>query len=70
MCVCVCVYICLFFFIVRTLPFILLLLFFFFFFVLIKFLNYVCVSVVFPLWQLAGTLYHLDLFLFHCKDIC
>ena len=43
---------------------------FFFFFVLIKFLNYVCVSVVFPLWQLAGTLYHLDLFLFHCKDIC
>ena len=43
---------------------------FFFFFVLIKLLNYVCVSVVFPLWQLAGTLYHLDLFLFHCKDIC
>ena len=59
-----------FFFIVRTLPFILLLLLLLFFFVLIKLLNYVCVSVVFPLWQLAGTLYHLDLFLFHCKDIC
>ena len=52
-----------FFIIVRTLPFIL------FFFVLMKLLNYVCVSVAFPLWQQAGTLYHLDFFLFHFVKI-
>ena len=52
-----------FFFIVRTLPFIS------FFFVLMKLLNYVCVSVAFPLWQQAGTLYHLDFFLFHFVKI-
>ena len=42
---------------------------FFFFFVLMKLLNYMCVSVAFPLWQQAGTLYHLDFFLFHFVKI-
>ena len=30
---------------------------------------HVCVSVAFPLWQLAGTRYHLDFFLFHFVKI-
>ena len=43
--------------------------FYFIFFVLMKLINYVCVSVAFPLWQQAGTLYHLDFFLFHVVKI-
>ena len=42
---------------------------FIFFLVLMKLLNYGRVSVAFPLSQQAGTLYHLDFFLFHFVKI-